>query len=82
MERAILVGKGPVLMPEDLGLISSGSPQAAAGGTSGASVPGPALTPEGIDLPSLMESIERRYLPGGPADFQRKRDAGRGRSSE
>ena len=62
MERAILVGKGPVLMPEDLGLIPQASRLGAAEGISGSSFPVPPLTPEGIDLPSLMASFEQRFF--------------------
>jgi DNA-binding NtrC family response regulator len=60
MERAVLTGRGPQIEVADLrlGPGSAGGRPAASGGE-GASPP---LTEKGIDLASVQESIEKRYI--------------------
>jgi DNA-binding NtrC family response regulator len=61
MERAVLVGKGPILTMEELGLVPGAASRPAAGGHAG-SFPIPSLTPEGIDFPPLAEAFERHFF--------------------
>ncbi len=60
MERGVLTGKGPILMPEDIGLesvpvVSEGSPQNGTGDL-------PRVTDAGIDLLAILKSIEKSYF--------------------
>ncbi len=61
VERAVLVGKGPELTSEELGLPAGGALALEAG-----TAPGPPffppLTAGGIEFPSMMESLERHYF--------------------
>ncbi|MCA1905220.1 MAG: hypothetical protein LDL11_01360, partial [Desulfarculus sp.] len=69
IERGVLSGHGPELMPDDLGLEAPPADAlagrvatpAAAAGDGGAPRP-PALGPEGLDLSAVLEEIERVYL--------------------
>jgi len=60
VERAVLTGKGAEMATADLRL-GSGSAGARPAGTGGG-VPVPPLTPSGVDLASIQESVERRYI--------------------
>ncbi len=54
IERGVISGDGPLLEPADMGLaVKSGS-----GGLDGL----PALGPDGLDLASVLEDVERRYI--------------------
>ncbi len=59
VERGVLVGQGPLLTPQDMGLDQgSAEPPAAAG----RSLSLPPLGKEGVDLPAVLEAAERSYL--------------------
>jgi transcriptional regulator with PAS, ATPase and Fis domain len=60
LERAVLTGKGPELLPVDLGLYSHGQkeykgPVSDKGGF-------PPLPPEGLDLDLQLQSFEKHYI--------------------
>ena len=59
VERAILSGKGKEVVTADLRLATGGVGRRI---PPSAGPSGPPLTPEGIDLPSVQESIEKRYI--------------------
>jgi DNA-binding NtrC family response regulator len=61
IERAVLVGKGPELTIEDLGLFPGAAP-APAGEASPGTFPIPSLTADGIDYSSLLDSFERHFF--------------------
>jgi DNA-binding NtrC family response regulator len=60
IERGILVGKGPKLTPEDLGFETEekGKMKTKKGSETGY----PPLLSEGVDFPSIQESIEKHYI--------------------
>ena len=58
VERAVLTGKGTEIGASDLRLVSAGARQAGTGGAGLA----PLLTSSGVDLTSIQESIEKRYI--------------------
>ena len=60
IERGILVGKGPKLAPEDLGVETEEEKKTQTQRDGGASYP--QLMPEGVDFPSIQESIEKHYI--------------------
>jgi DNA-binding NtrC family response regulator len=60
IERGILVGKGPKLTPEDLGVATEKEDKSQTQGESKAGYP--PLLPEGVDFPSIQESIEKHYI--------------------
>ncbi|HPR54216.1 MAG TPA: sigma-54 dependent transcriptional regulator [Deltaproteobacteria bacterium] len=62
IERGVLIGKGPVLRPEDMGLAMPGREAKAPAGKG--SFPGedPVIPPEGIDLMETITEYERRYI--------------------
>ncbi|MFY9398921.1 MAG: sigma-54 dependent transcriptional regulator [Desulfomonilia bacterium] len=63
IERGVLIGTGPELTIEDMGLAGSG-----AGAGKGPALPDlvpegePVIPPEGIDLAQVLEEIQRRYI--------------------
>ncbi|MCF8040840.1 MAG: sigma-54 dependent transcriptional regulator [Desulfarculaceae bacterium] len=57
VERGVLVGAGPLLGPEEMGL-GQGSPNQ----PGGAGTPLPSLGPQGLDLGQTLEQVERDYL--------------------
>jgi DNA-binding NtrC family response regulator len=59
IERAVLVGKGPEITLEDLGIDSHRGGQTARGPMAEGFPP---LPPTGIDLTSVQESLERHYI--------------------
>ncbi len=61
VERAVLTGKGSEVAAADLRLGSGGGPVARPADTAGG-VPMPVLTPSGLDLTAIQESVERRYI--------------------
>lgn len=60
IERGILVGKGPKLASEDLGLETTEERKTPAQRESEAGYP--PLLPEGVDFPSIQESLEKHYI--------------------
>lgn len=59
IERAVLLGDGPLLNLRDVGVAPDCQ---GAGATVGGTAVGlPALTPDGIDLPDVMATIEKKY---------------------
>jgi len=60
IERGILVGKGPKLTPEDLGVETEEEGKTQTQKSGGASYP--PLLSEGVDFPSIQESIEKHYI--------------------
>lgn len=55
MERAVLIAGGPEVLPEDIGIksvrqITTRDPA------------NPLISPDGVDLQSVLESVEKRYL--------------------
>jgi DNA-binding NtrC family response regulator len=60
VERSVLVGEGPEVTPEDLGLtgVSPGEIQRPPGSEEAL----PALSSEGIDLPSVQNDLETFYI--------------------
>jgi len=60
IERAVLVSKRDLLLPEDLGLDAPRKPLWSSGQEAGFALP--PVPPEGIDLPSIEESVEKYYL--------------------
>jgi len=60
IERGILVGKGPKITPEDLGVEKGEEGKTQTQRDGGASYP--QLMPEGVDFPSIQESIEKHYI--------------------
>ena len=61
IERATLVAKGPELTVEDIG-VDCGNNFCILSNNQLPNSTLPALSEEGIDLPSLMESVERQYI--------------------
>jgi len=59
LERGVLTGKGPLLSLSDLGLPASGD---LPGGRDRGSPLLPPILPEGIDLESVRQAVERHYL--------------------
>ena len=59
VERAVLSGKGKEVAAADLRLTPGGAVHRV---PHPAGPSGPPLTPEGIDLPAVQESIEKRYI--------------------
>jgi len=59
IERAVLTGKGPLLARDDLGLITQGDRNPAREGMDPFF---PSIPPDGIDLASMQESMERHYI--------------------
>ncbi|HOO38053.1 MAG TPA: sigma-54 dependent transcriptional regulator [Deltaproteobacteria bacterium] len=55
IERGVLIGKGPALVPEDLGLQQDGSPETSEKSYS-------TIPREGIDLPALERNFQRHYI--------------------
>ena len=60
IERGILVGKGPKLAPEDLGVETEEERKTQT--QKGGEVGYPPLLSEGVDFPSIQESIEKHYI--------------------
>jgi DNA-binding NtrC family response regulator len=61
IEKAVLLGDGPELLPADLGTDGTGSPAEAA--TAVQYNPGlPSLVPDGVDFPAVLETIEKQYF--------------------
>ena len=60
VERGVLVGKGPLLEIEDLGL--EGAPEAKKSKQTEDEIVFPPLPATGIDLASTQESLERFYI--------------------
>jgi DNA-binding NtrC family response regulator len=66
IERAVLVGEGPVISFQDLG-INESKPSENLGQTRDPEIPdligdGPSIPPEGIDLTSLQRSLDIHYV--------------------
>jgi DNA-binding NtrC family response regulator len=61
IERAVLLGGGPELTPPELGL-NSGPAAGEGGGATDAGNLFSALSPQGLDLPALHESLDRHYF--------------------
>ena len=59
IERAVLLGDGPLLNLRDVG--AAPDCQGAGATVGGTAVGLPALTPDGIDLPDVMAAIEKEY---------------------
>jgi transcriptional regulator with PAS, ATPase and Fis domain len=59
IERAVLLGDGPVLELRDVGVAPDCQGEGTAVG--GATVGLPSLVPDGIDLPVVMAAIEKKY---------------------
>jgi DNA-binding NtrC family response regulator len=60
IERAVLIGRGPLLALHDLGWNESDG--AASGIAPDAGLSCPPLTRKGLDLDAIWESMERRYI--------------------
>ena len=60
MERAVLTGKGPDLLPVDLGLDSHGQEAYASSG--GDKIGFPPLPPEGFDLDRQLHAFEKHFI--------------------
>jgi DNA-binding NtrC family response regulator len=61
IEKAVLLGDGPELLPADLGTDGTGS--AADAVTAVQCNPGlPSLVPDGVDFPAVLETIEKQYF--------------------
>jgi len=60
VERAVLIGKGPDLLPVDLGIESHGRDQTRAHGGEKAGFP--PLPAEGLDLDGQLQSFEKHYI--------------------
>ncbi len=60
IERAVLTGKGPELVPADLGIESSapGKSKASVGDAAGL----PSLPPEGLDLDAQLQAFEKHFI--------------------
>ncbi len=58
IERGVLAGQGPSLTPADLGAEEAAPARPASSGRGGL----PGLGPEGLDLPLLLDEVERDYF--------------------
>jgi transcriptional regulator with PAS, ATPase and Fis domain len=58
IERGVLVGKGPALLPKDLGVEDARRPFE----VKSSAPPFIKMTPEGVDLPELQKAFEQHYL--------------------
>ena len=60
VERGILTGKGPKLTAQDLGVEGKGGDKVVKKRENGTELP--AVSPDGVDLTSIQESLERLYI--------------------
>jgi DNA-binding NtrC family response regulator len=60
VERAVLIGKGPVLLPGDLGIGTPGRNETKARG--GEKTGFPPIPAEGLDLDGQLQSFEKHYI--------------------
>lgn len=62
IERGVLLGRGPELKPEDMGLPLPGQEAKEKAGEKSFPEEDPAIPPEGFDLMAAIKEYERRYL--------------------